>query len=736
MWRAPPGSCDGHPVVLDIVVALSAVASGPGFPAFDAGVERVLAGSGPAYARGGSEDAAGGACEQARTHGVFSVDGGALRLQAPAAYGESTWVCDARVDDGVARMKIHAGTRTDVSLLLRAKAAAPCRGPASACAHPGGPRAGELEEGYAVTVDDTRGRALLKLSRFEHGVPRLLGAEARIPGFRSGADTELVVVAAGPFLSATLYDADTLAPRAHVEVHDGRARAGGVGVRFGKRSDAAVTLLSAGPVRSSTTAARDGGGHTGGAGDVDEDAGAGAERLVIFPPAQRPRVPRGLHAYARGDAAAVLTDPVGLERLLRAGVVPLEVHAQIPWMDEDAELRAHLGQPPKKTARGFVIDESYKDADMVAALLHGYAERYPGLTRLEQIGTTTDGRALWALAIGEHIDGDVDTVLLDGAHHGGELMSIEVVLDAVQQLLEHPGDYDDVLERVTVWCVPLVNVDGNMRYIHDTRDYDRKNGRDVDENGRVDGWDGVDLYRNYPADWGGLGEVGSRSNPFHYRYRGPAAGSEPEPQAMMKLAARERFTASIDFHTNATAILVPYTDPDMKSPEPNEAWDVAEEVARGLPVQINGKRYTVRRNLYAVDGTFQDWLRETFGTVALLVEGPENNPLPYARHRGANVAGTRGTWQHLLLRTVRGPGVAGHVRGDDGAPLEAQVSVDEQQAARGERWTSRPRDGRFHRLLPAGTYTLRARAAGYADKTARVVIKPGKTAVVELVLSR
>jgi hypothetical protein len=176
---------------------------------------------------------------------------------------------------------------------------------------------------------------------------------------------------------------------------------------------------------------------------------------------------------------------------------------------------------------------------------------------------------------------------------------------------------------------------------------------------------------------------------------------------------------------------VPYTDPNMANPEPNEAWAIAEEIGNALPVQVNGKKYSVQRNLYPVDGTCQDWLREKIGTVALLVEGPENNPI-YAR-RDAAVAGTRGTWQRLLARTLEGPGIVGHVRDASGAPLEARVSLDEQKLKRGELWTSRPRDGRFHRLLPSGSYTVRVSAPGFREKAVRVVVG-GKNATLEVVL--
>jgi hypothetical protein len=294
-----------------------------------------------------------------------------------------------------------------------------------------------------------------------------------------------------------------------------------------------------------------------------------------------------------------------------------------------------------------------------------------------------------------------------------------------------------LVDNFEIWVVPLVNPDGNMRFIHLSRDADRKNARDIDGNGRADATDGVDLYRNYPVRHGALGEVGSRSWPWHSKFRGGSAGSEPEVQAMMRLAERERFVAAIDFHTNGTVILVPYTDPGIQNPEPNEAWVVAQEVAGQLPVQTNGKRYAVQRNMYPVDGTHQDWLRFSYGTIALLVEGPTHNPLPYARGRPAAVVGTRPTWQLLFERVRSGPGVVGRVVDEDGRPLEAEIVVDEMKPRAGEVWKSRPADGRFHRLLPGpGSYTLRVRAPGHLEKVRRVELPVAGTADVKITLAR
>ncbi len=703
--RCPPGAlrtaagCGYSAAMLQtlfVVAGLVAAGPSPGVAGFDAALETVLVKDGTVQG-----------ASIVSTRGTFQDAPAGVHLKAPPPQGEpfALWAAPILADGLVrARFVVDAGMRADV--LFRAGAQTRPDGPTVV----GGGRdvLEELDGGYGVSLD----KGQVRLVRWEHRMQRFLGAEEKLsPPPKVGSTIEVVIVAAGPWLSATVYD-EGFRRLAHVAVLDRGFVAGSVGLRVPRSPDTSgLTFLSVAPLKAPATT-------TALSPDLTMDGattGAGVERLVGIAPADRGRLPTTLKAAVTWEKDGVVwldTDPVGVEFLQRAGIALVAHRTQMPFLHTDPGLRKYLGKAPTKTSRGFRVDESYKDSDMVEALLRSYAERFPNLTRLEEIGRSREGRPILALLITKGGDPAVGrpAVLFDGAHHGGELISTEIVLDIVQQLVEQYGKDEDLtrfVDNAAIWCVPLINVDGNHRYIHETRDYDRKNARDIDNNGRLDGWDGVDLYRQYPVKWGGLGEVGSRSWPFHYRYRGPEAASEPEIQAMIRLAERERFAASIDYHTNATKILVPYTDPSMTNPANNEAWTIAERIAAALPVQINKKRYEVQRNLYPVDGTAQDWFRFSNGTVALLVEAPQHNPLPYDRTRNGNVVPGRGTWKEMLRATVDGPSIQVRVVDSSGVPVEASVVVVEQAPLFGERWTSRPRDGLATRLLGApGSYTV------------------------------
>ncbi|MCA9491770.1 MAG: hypothetical protein KC621_17685, partial [Myxococcales bacterium] len=184
------------------------------------------------------------------------------------------------------------------------------------------------------------------------------------------------------------------------------------------------------------------------------------------------------------------------------------------------------------------------------------------------------------------------------------------------------------------------------------------------------------------------------------------AASEPETRALMALAERYRFVASISLHTAASAVLSPYTL-DRRNPEPDLAYAIATELAARSP-----QRFTARHRLYPVAGADQDWLFHTYGTLALIVEGSHHNPRDAATVQ-RSIEGVRPIWEGLLERVVDGPRVSGHVRDGDGRPVPARVTVAGMVTREGEVWTARPTDGRFDVLLPDAE--PRRVVAGFGD---------------------
>ena len=375
-------------------------------------------------------------------------------------------------------------------------------------------------------------------------------------------------------------------------------------------------------------------------------------------------------------------------------------------------------QPLVRDARGrLVVHDTYHDGPMIERLLTAFAEDYPRIASLREIGETWHGRKILGLRItsGMRHECRKPAFLFVGAHHANEPWSTEVVLDIIHQLATGYASNPEVrrwVDQYEIWCVPLVNPDGLHNFFHVTG-RGRKNGRDTNDNGLLDASDGVDLNRNYPYRWHSLNETGSNGDPAHGRYRGPSAGSEPETKAVMRLADRERFVMLISYHTSGSKVLVPYTIDGARNPHPDAAWIVGAHLAALSDTARLDRDYTPVRKLYSVDGVDQDWHYWRHGTLAYLWEGPET--LPSLERREKMIVGARPGWQYLLRRLEEGPTLSGHVHdGRTGKPIEAAVSIDEIETFEGEVHASHPETGRFDRVLPIeGTYHLRVEKSGY-----------------------
>ena len=673
-----------------------------GFPAHDPVRERVLLGA-------ASPATPPKPVPKAWSLGTWRDDGGSLALDAAAPGRDGLWLVDGvELGDGLVRARVAVHGRLDASLLLRARSSDP-----------------ERDDLAGVGVSLAAGT--VRLDRWDRGLARPLAPAVALKRVKTRRSLELVVTVVGPQVVALVYDGDSFELLATLSAADPTYLSGQLGLRVGPKHAAGnrftmlAVLPAAGPPARPAAPVKPG--------------PIGALRHYFVAPDDLSRLPPALRRHHRelpvddlATAAALELDPAGAERLRRSGVNIVAERGDLPWSSTDPDYRARSGRPPTPTATGFRVDESYKDPAMVEALLRAYAARFPEITRLIEVGRSHGQRPLLALKISDHPerDEDEDAVLLNGAHHGSELMTIEYTLDAVQHLTENYASDPAVRRRVDhleIFVVPLVNPDGNHHYMRVSRAGGRKNGRDTDGDGAHGWWDGVDLNRNYPFRWGALGELGSRSWYAESNYRGLAPASEPETAAMIRLAGDQRFAAAISFHTFSTAILSPYTIDGVDNPLPDETWPIAEAIAAAAPRQPNGRPYRVRRKLYPVDGTDQDWHRHAHGTLAYLLEGSHHNPRD-PELRLAAVAATRPVWQALLDRVLAGPAVVGHVRDEQGRPVEAAVMLDEMSFRAGERWTTRPRDGRFFRAVPRpGEYTLRVERPGCPPLRQRVKVR-------------
>lgn len=213
-----------------------------------------------------------------------------------------------------------------------------------------------------------------------------------------------------------------------------------------------------------------------------------------------------------------------------------------------------LDEYVKQAQKTQTKNSSYYTYATMQNQLKEWAEKYSDICRLESIGTSNEGRDITAIKISDNPDVNEPepAALLMGAHHAREWPSIEVPMATARKLLEEYSTNEEIKRLIDgreIWIVPMVNPDGVVYSMEKSR-YWRKNRRN---NGG--GTFGVDLNRNYGYKWGNVGASNSGSSDT---YHGTGAFSEPESSAIKALATREKFQASISYHTYSELILYPF----------------------------------------------------------------------------------------------------------------------------------------------------------------------------------
>ncbi|RME88505.1 MAG: hypothetical protein D6767_10035 [Candidatus Hydrogenedentota bacterium] len=285
----------------------------------------------------------------------------------------------------------------------------------------------------------------------------------------------------------------------------------------------------------------------------------------------------------------------------------------------------------------------YKSYRRVVRWLIWFRRKHPRHVRLLRVGKSWKGRTIWALRLFRGRYKSKPNIYINAAHHGNEVLSIEYALDVAQFLVQNTETYErslrkkekrnisekaklayDLLEKYNVYVVPVINSDGLERFWTVSYTEGRKNARKQRRYQRKKF--GVDLNRNYPFMWNSGIEKASSDDPNSPYYRGKKPASEPETKAIIRFAKKYSFVFSVSFHTYATKILIPYTINGLKNPVPDYPTYIAERIVKAGISYREEKEFKAVKQLYPVDGTDQDWLFHTFGTLAYIYEGSHQNP--------------------------------------------------------------------------------------------------------------
>ncbi|WP_312027400.1 M14 family metallocarboxypeptidase [Paenibacillus typhae] len=258
---------------------------------------------------------------------------------------------------------------------------------------------------------------------------------------------------------------------------------------------------------------------------------------------------------------------------------------------------------------------------------------YPDLVSMETLGQSPYGRQLWAVKLGR----GESVLFLNGSHHAREWMTTTVLMKMIDTYAQAYVNNTTIseysvrrlLDEVSIWIVPMVNPDGVALSQQGTagltpelaQTLRRYNGNSTNFTRWKANMQGIDLNRQYPANWSAIRNAGSY--PWYQNYKGQRPAQAPEVQLMMDFTFRIDPEVTISYHSSGEIIFWHFNT--LSS---NVARDQA--IARTLSHMTGYALVSPEKN--PSGGGYKDWFIQEFGRPGFTIEiaryaGESNVPL-------------------------------------------------------------------------------------------------------------
>ncbi|RMH19662.1 MAG: peptidase [Gemmatimonadetes bacterium] len=150
---------------------------------------------------------------------------------------------------------------------------------------------------------------------------------------------------------------------------------------------------------------------------------------------------------------------------------------------------ARVRQPEVEYEPGETLTfDRYHTHEVMYAWLERWAERYPEIVELYEVGRSFEGRPILQVTLTNKATGpatDKPAAFFEGGRHSGEITSSESVLWLIRHLVEGYGTdpaITDLLDHAAVYLRPQNNPDGSALYLN-TAQRNRSSVRPVDNDG-------------------------------------------------------------------------------------------------------------------------------------------------------------------------------------------------------------------------------------------------------------
>ncbi len=359
--------------------------------------------------------------------------------------------------------------------------------------------------------------------------------------------------------------------------------------------------------------------------------------------------------------------------------------------------------------------DRYPTYDVFIDMMNQFADDYPDLCRIENIGTSVEGRDVLVAKITDNpdIDEQEPEFYYTGQMHGDEIVTYILLLRLIDYLLSNYQTNDRVANLINnfeIWINPLSNPDGTYA-----------SGNNTVSGATRYNANSVDLNRNFP----------SPNDP------NPAYQNEPEVQMQINFAQEHNFVISSNFHSGAELVNYPWDSwtSDVKTHADHNWFDHISHNYADTVHQYSPSSYmsgydngvTHGGDWYVVDGSRQDHMcyyqncREvTLELSAQKMLDCEDLPDHWFYNRSALL----GYIEECLY------GFNGTVTNTNSEPLDAKIEIISHDFDNSEVYTDSV-IGDYYRPIEPGTYQVTFSADGYIAQNHIITIDDWETTVVK-----
>jgi hypothetical protein len=331
------------------------------------------------------------------------------------------------------------------------------------------------------------------------------------------------------------------------------------------------------------------------------------------------------------------------------------------------------------------------------SIMRSFSETYPGLCNLDTIGTSINGKYIFALKISDNagIKEDEPAVFYSSTIHGDELAGFVLMMRLADYMLRNynlDSRVKNMVDNLEIWINPLANPDGTYGSGNIISSPVRGNANNID------------LNRNFPEP----------------PYTGYIA--QKENADMMKFLRKHRFVLSANFHSGAEVVNYPW-DKWLSVFHADNSWfnSISRAYADTVhtysgPVYLSDLDNGVTRGAvwYTIHGGRQDFVTYELQGREVTIELDQAIPTPAAQLEllwQYNRRSLMGYLENALY------GIHGLVKDSQSArPVPARIFITGYDKDSSHIYSD-TLSGRFIRMLAPGTWNLKFSARGYRDTT-------------------